>query len=104
VLKNLSRSFPEKSEDELNRIADKFYKNFSDVTLEVLKSISLNKKSLGNRVHFKNPEITFELKEKNQPLLFYASHQCNWEWMAQASGLKLSVPGDVIYKPLEKFL
>lgn len=72
-----------------------------DIVVEIVKGYSISSKQIERRINFINPEIAFELQKANKPLIFFASHQCNWEWMAQASGLKLSVPGDVIYKPLE---
>jgi len=37
VLENLRNSFPEKSEEEIGRIARKFYKNLTEIILEVVK-------------------------------------------------------------------
>ncbi len=101
VLKNLAKAFPEKSKKELEKIANKFYRNFADVVVEALKSYSISEKELARRVTFSGTQIFFDLKEKRKPILFFASHQCNWEWMALASRSQLSVPGDVIYKPLQ---
>jgi len=101
VLKNLSKVFPEKSIKELNKITDHFYKNFVDVTIEILKASSISRKSLEQRISYVNAEISFKLKEENKPLLIFCAHQGNWEWAAQASSIYLSAPGDVIYKPLQ---
>lgn len=72
-----------------------------DVVVEVLKGTTIAESELAKRVVFKNPEIVFEQQSANKSVLFYASHQCNWEWMALASRSHLTAPGDVIYKPLE---
>ena len=101
VIRNLRVAFPNKSKEELALIVNDFYQNFADVVIEILKGVSMAEHKIASRINFINPEITFAFKKKNQPLLFYASHQCNWEWMALASATKLSIAGDVIYKPLE---
>ncbi len=101
VINNLKKVFPAKNENQIKILADRFYRNFSDVVVEVLKASSISEKEIAKRIQFKNPEIAFEQQRKQQALLFYASHQCNWEWMALASGIHLTVPGDVIYQPLE---
>lgn len=98
---NIQRALPDAHPQLISKIAIQFYKRFSDILVEVLKARTISRKELDRRIRFINPEITFELQKENKPLLFFASHQCNWEWMAQASGIKLSVPGDVIYKPLD---
>ncbi|MEM9340763.1 MAG: lysophospholipid acyltransferase family protein [Bacteroidota bacterium] len=101
VVKNLKMIFKNHSEDQINQIVKDFYKGFCDVVVEILKATTISEKEISRRVRFVNPEIIFQAKEKSESILFYASHQCNWEWMALASGANLTVPGDVIYKPLQ---
>lgn len=101
VHQNLRSIFPDRSELQIREISTKFYRGFCDVVVEVLKATSISEREIAKRVKFINPEIIYEAKEKNQALLFYASHQCNWEWMALASRAHLKIPGDVIYKPLQ---
>lgn len=100
VKANLRRVFPEKNEKEINQVMRAFYKNFCDVVVEVLKATTMPEKDLSNRIKFLNPEVIKDQQRLGKSVLFYASHQCNWEWMALASGSNLTVPGDVIYKPL----
>jgi Kdo2-lipid IVA lauroyltransferase/acyltransferase len=101
VLKNLRQAFPEKDVTELERIADKFYRNFIDMVMEVIKTLSISESEMRKRVVYINPEIAFEEKQKNKPLLLFGSHQSNWEWAALGSGLHMSCPGNAIYKPLQ---
>src|SRR5687768_9746144 len=58
VWKNLKKSFPDKSDDELKKIEKAFYRNLSDYAVEMLKLITISKEELRKRVVFKNPEIS----------------------------------------------
>lgn len=101
VIRNLKRVFPAKTDQEINRITNKFYKNFADVVVEILKASTISEKETNRRVKYVNPEIAFDQQKEGKSLLIYSTHQCNWEWLALASGEQLSVPADVIYKPLQ---
>lgn len=85
----------------MRQIARKFYRNFLDVSFEIIKGYRISHKSFAKRVTYKNPEIAFELQNKNTPMLLYASHQCNWEWFALSMHVHLSVPAIILYKPLQ---
>ena len=100
VYRNLHRSFPEKTDAEIRRLAKRFYKNASDVTIEVIKAISITREELTRRVTITNPEILDELTERHQSFILMAAHQCNWEWLLLATSAMLPVPTDAIYKPL----
>ena len=101
VISNLKRVFPNKTEKEIHQIANRFYKNFSDVVVEIVKASSISEKEINRRVRFLNPEIAFEQRDKNKSLLLYTSHQGNWEWMGLAMGNQLTRPAHIIYKPLQ---
>lgn len=71
------------------------------MVVEVLKATTMKEEELAKRITFINPEIIYEQHRKSRPVLFYASHQCNWEWMALACNANLTGPPDLIYKPLQ---
>ena len=54
VKKNLRNSFPEKSDEELNRIEKQFYKNLCDYVVETLKLLTLSETELRKRMQFTN--------------------------------------------------
>jgi KDO2-lipid IV(A) lauroyltransferase len=101
VLQNLRNSFPDKSESELQNIAKGFYRNFTDVLIETLKSITISKEEILKRVHLINPELVIELSEQGKSTLVLASHQCNWEWCLQASDAILPVQVDAVYQHIK---
>ncbi len=100
VLDNLRRSFPEKTEAELEMIAKQFYRNFVDVSFEILKTYTISKNELIQRVTIKNPDFLKLYLEKKQPLIFMSAHYCNWEWLLLGGAAQLPFPLAVIYKPL----
>lgn len=101
VLQNIQSVFPNYSSQQVEKITDQFYRRFLEVVAEIIKAYTISEEELRKRVHFTNPELTFDLQTAQKPLLFFAAHQCNWEWMALASGLHLSTSGSVVYKPLQ---
>ena len=61
VYMNIRNSFPQKSEAEINQIAKKFYKNLSDIIIEVLKLRHISPKQLSERIVVKNIEVVEDL-------------------------------------------
>lgn len=97
---NLKKSFPNLSENSLNKIKSNFYKNFCDILIETIKSNSISKKELQKRVKFKNFHVINDHVTKNERVIVLTSHQCNWEWLLLSSQDKLKSDLHVIYKSL----
>lgn len=97
---NLRRCFPEFSDREIKDVADKFYYRLTSFVSETFKGLTISKAELKRRVKFINPEIADEVNKKGGPLLVFAAHQMNWEWMALASSFYFPFPSEVIYRPL----
>lgn len=100
VYENLRRSFPEKSNEELNRITHKFYKNLCDVSLESIKGHSMSTAKLLKRYKCLNPEVANHYFEKRQSVIFALSHYANWEWGTQVAGSIFMHKAISFYKPL----
>lgn len=100
VLKNLQNSFPDKSPDELKKIAKKFYRHFADLFVETLKLTHLSNKELQKRFTVTNPGLLKRLYESGYDLILAHSHYNNWEWLVC---LPLNTDYKVvgIYKPLQ---
>ena len=97
---NLKKSFPNLSNNSLNKIKSNFYKNFCDVLIETIKSNSISKKELSKRVKFENFDVINDHVTKNERVVVLTSHQCNWEWLLLSSQDKLISDLHVIYKSL----
>ena len=100
VRNNLVKSFPDMSDEDINKIHKSFYTNFCDLFFETIKSYSISESELRERVSFKNFHEINDKLNNNKKILVLASHQCNWEWLLLASQLNLSKPLNVIYKTI----
>ena len=99
VKKNLTNSFPEKTEEEIKKIAKAFYHNLSDFAVEVIKIHSMPKEEFLKRAKFNNLEILDQFKGK--PAMFMTSHNFNWEWMQLSACLQFPFEIDYIYQKLQ---
>ena len=96
----LARVFPERSAAERRLIHRQFLKNFCDVLVEVLKSVSMAPADMCARVRLVNPEVARGRLDAGQSVMLVTSHLCNWEWLLHGVALQLGYPVDAAYKPL----
>jgi Kdo2-lipid IVA lauroyltransferase/acyltransferase len=100
VQKNLINAFPEKTSSELNKIEKDFYKNLCDYGVEMLKLVTISKEELSKRMVFHHQEIPEGYKHRNQPILFLASHQFNWEWLLVSASITFPMAIEFVYQPV----
>ena len=103
VWKNLSSSFPEKSEAELRQISRQFYRWLCDYFVETVKLLSISNERLLRHIEFRGVEQLEECFDHGQDCAAILGHYCNWEWLS-ATGLAFhrypeAVMG-LIYHPL----
>jgi KDO2-lipid IV(A) lauroyltransferase len=96
----LETVFPGSSEAEREVIHKQFLKNFCDVLVEVLKSVSMTEAGMRAQVRIVNLEVARRYLDAGQSVMFVTSHLCNWEWLLQGVALQLGYPVDAAYKPL----
>jgi Kdo2-lipid IVA lauroyltransferase/acyltransferase len=82
VLQNLRNSFPEKSPEEINRIAGLFYHHFCDVIVETLKSFTISQEEILKRMVVENPEVINRYYDQGKSVILSGGHYNNWEWIA----------------------
>jgi Kdo2-lipid IVA lauroyltransferase/acyltransferase len=80
VMSNLLMAFPEKSEEERIRIAKKFYHNFIDSFMEMLKLISVNDAYLKKRFSIDNMDSINQMYSTGKSCHIHLGHTFNWEW------------------------
>jgi KDO2-lipid IV(A) lauroyltransferase len=97
---NLTASFPDLSEEQLQRMMRDYYRSFAQVLVEVVRSVSLSPEELRRRVILEGFEPVRSALASGTSVLLVAAHQCNWEWMLLALSLELGYPLDAAYKPL----
>ena len=78
---NLSRSFPNKTPNEIKQLRNRFYRHFADLLLEGVKNLGISEKELRKRFVIKNPELMQELYDRKKSVLLVSAHYMNWEWM-----------------------
>ena len=102
VRKNLTISFPEKTQKEIIQTEKAFYSWFCDYIVETIKLMSMSKDEMKRRMRFDGVELLEEQAAKGKSCGVYLGHYCNWEWV---SSLPLSMSPDIIlgqlYHPLE---
>ncbi len=96
----LEKVFPDASDAERERIHKRFLKNFCDVVVEVLKSVSMTEADMRAHVNIVNLSEARRHLDAGQSVMLVSSHLCNWEWLLHGVTLQLGYPVDAAYKPL----
>jgi len=100
VVDNLSRSFPGKTQTEINTITRKFYRHLADMMIESIKNFSISKKSLQKRLIILNPELPEQFLKNGRNVLFVGGHYNNWELYALALPLSTGFGAFAAFTPL----
>ncbi len=87
VFENLTNSFPEKSSNEIRKIAKKFYHHLSDISLETLKSRTMSAEQFDERMIIHGLEIYDEYYKQGKGLILLGMHYGNWEWIGSMQRL-----------------
>lgn len=102
VLENMRRSFPEKSEAELERLCRQFYRYFCDLVLESFKTLTISREAMLRhcRMQPEALELFSTLAEQNKSVIIVMGHKGNWEWAGNTFSLCCRHHLYVIYHPL----
>jgi len=100
VLQNLYNSFPEKSEQEILKICDSYFRYLCDLFLETLKTLKMTEKEAKERCHFHNTPWLVEFLKEKKSIIIVMGHYGNWEWAGPSFTLNTSYQLVVIYRPL----
>lgn len=82
VRRNLTESFPEKSEQEIIRIEKGFYHYFTDQVLESIKMATISPKEMRKHMKFVNLDAVSAVLHGGQSIALYLGHYGNWEWVS----------------------
>lgn len=99
IRENLSKAFPDWTEQKIEETMLDFYSHFSVLIVESIKLFSMNLAELEKHIKFQNPEILQEYYSQGKPVIVISAHLGNWEWIL---GLRNQIPHHSIgvYKPL----
>ena len=101
VRKNLSDSFPEKTDIELRRLERCFYHHFADYIVETIKLAHISLSELQQRGFIVNPEVLNDLLDKGHSCcMLLMGHYGNWEWLSGSTTRLKDCRMYQIYRPL----
>jgi Kdo2-lipid IVA lauroyltransferase/acyltransferase len=100
IREQLEKVFPDHSAAEREAIHKQFLKNFCDVLVELLKSVSMTADDMRRRMRVTNAELVRGYLDAGQSVMLMTSHLGNWEWLLHGVTLQLGYPVDAAYKPL----
>ncbi len=80
IIENLNHAFPEKTTQEKQEIASRFYKHFCDFALESVKLHSMSPKQMEQRMKANGLELPAKYAEEGKSMLLLGFHYNNWEW------------------------
>jgi len=100
IIQNLTNSFPDKDQKEIEQLAKKFYRHFWDLIVEGVKLFSLSEKEVIKRCRHVNPEFLNQFYDKGQPVIIIIGHYNNWEMWGQACQPQMKHQAVAIYAPL----
>ncbi|MFW5687744.1 MAG: lysophospholipid acyltransferase family protein [Bacteroidota bacterium] len=102
VRKNLKRSFPEKTIQQRRAIESRFYRQFSDVIVEVLKLKTMSFAQLKKRCVYSEASVALMNRyyDQGKSVLIVLGHVGNWEWAGSAYPLYHKHQIITAYRPL----
>jgi Kdo2-lipid IVA lauroyltransferase/acyltransferase len=100
VGRNLQNAFPDKKPAELKRIRNLFYRNLTDLILEIIKTQNISGDELKKRIKFRNYELLNDLYRKGKSVIVTIGHCGNWEWMTQVLDMQGPFTAFAVVKPL----
>jgi len=100
IYDNLRNSFPEKSEDEIQRLMKLFYHHFTDLIVESIQIFSISEDEAKRRMIFTNPEIFDKDFNEGRNVILAGGHYNNWELFAVVVDGALKHKTIALYKPL----
>ena len=81
VLENIKRSFPDKPENEVRKIRKEFFRHFSDLIVESVKSATMGQKEFNRRYYITNQELLDDYHKMGKSIIILSPHTGNWEWI-----------------------
>jgi len=97
---NLKLSFTHISNKEIDKIHNDFYRHFSDLILEKVKTHNMSEREIRKRVIFKNIDHIHKHYTKGKDVIVILGHYGNWEWIT-SFGLHIEALACDVYHKLK---
>lgn len=101
VRENMKNAFPEWTDQKRLQVEKEFYKWLCDVLLEILKGLTISKKSAMKRAKMINPELVNQCYEEGKSAIWVTPHMGNWEWSIFSSDLYTKYKMNVVYHKIK---
>ena len=103
VMQNLHNAFPDKSEQEIQIIAKRFYVYLCDLFLETFKTLVISKEAAVKhcRLTPESKALFDKYHQEGKSIIIVMGHFGNWEWGGNTFSLLCRQQLYVIYHPLE---
>lgn len=98
TLENLRKAFPEKPEEQLQKIARGAFRNVGTTFFELMWLSRMSRERLQGLVRFDKPELITALHARGKGILLLTAHYGNWEWLAQGIIASFGIPIHIIVK------
>ena len=82
VLDNLSKCFPDRSSDQVTKLAKEYYSFFFSTIAESIKHFTMSERAAVRRCRVLNPEAIAHLLKEGRSVIAYGAHYGNWEMAA----------------------
>ncbi len=73
-MSNLKLAFPEKTNHELIKIRQKFFRHFVDIFMEMIKSFTISKNELAKHCVYPNLDVLSDLYKDGKSIILVGSH------------------------------
>lgn len=80
VMGNLQKSFPEKPEAELKKIASQSYRHLAYRIVETVKCFTITAEEVQARVHIENPDMISDCYKAGRQVVLMVGHIASWEY------------------------
>lgn len=93
VRKNLTNSFPKKTEQEIIKLEKQFYHHFCDYFFETIKLLHISDEEMRARMEFHGHKELAKIMKDNKSCVLYMGHYGNWEWI---TSIGLHLPKEMV--------
>ena len=97
----LAACFPDRDAAWIKATRREFYRNFADVSVEIIKAVTMKPEEIDRRVTFDDDEPARAALDAGQSIIVVTSHNCNWEWCLLKLSFAMGHPIHATYKPLK---
>jgi KDO2-lipid IV(A) lauroyltransferase len=98
----LAACFPDRDAAWIKATRREFYRNFADVSVEIVKAVTMKQEEIDRRVTFVGHEPARAALDAGQSIIVLTSHNCNWEWTLLKLSFGMGHPIQATYKPLKQ--